>query len=619
LESAGFEVFRADEEQRAGDIHTDMFQELLLADLVVVDLSIDNPNVWYELGVRHALRARGVIQIKSQRTYMPFDVYPIRTLTYHVKDGAPDPETLEADRQALVACALETLTAWRGRKDSPVFHLLPYLQEPNWKLLKVGGVREFWEDYESWAQRIDLARRNDRPGDILVLADEAPTQVLRIEAYRKAGAALCDLGQHRYALEQYEKALEIEPDDLESLRQKGINLNRLNRRDEARLWMEQVVRNHIEDAESWALLGRIEKDTWVASWRVEGKTPDEKRNEATYEIAQLKESIRSYLKGFQLDPRHYYSGINALTLKYLLYHLTGAEENADDRAAMEGGVRWALHCALSKDPKDYWALATLGEIEVLVNQKSVVEDIYKRAASIAIARKHRFGLDSSRQQLLILQNLGFRPDIVAAALSVLDRAHNRRIDVKQAQPRYVFLFSGHMIDAPGRKEPRFPPHKEPIAAKAISEQLDALGAGPEDVAFCGGTCGGDLLFAEACLKCGLRLEMRIPLNEPLFVSESVTFAEPSWGQRYYQVKAHPLTRVWFMPDELGPTPEGMNPFARNNLWQLYSALAWGSERTHFLCLWNRESGDGPGGTQHMHSIISQHTGRVYVIDINDLG
>ena len=35
LEGAGFEVFRADEEQRAGNIRTDMFQELLLADLVV--------------------------------------------------------------------------------------------------------------------------------------------------------------------------------------------------------------------------------------------------------------------------------------------------------------------------------------------------------------------------------------------------------------------------------------------------------------------------------------------------------------------------------------------------------------------------------------------------------
>jgi len=61
LEQAGFEPFRADEETRAGHIITDMFQELLMADLVVADLTIENPNVWYELGVRHALRARGVV------------------------------------------------------------------------------------------------------------------------------------------------------------------------------------------------------------------------------------------------------------------------------------------------------------------------------------------------------------------------------------------------------------------------------------------------------------------------------------------------------------------------------------------------------------------------------
>ena len=57
LSGAGFTVARADEEVRAGNIRTDMFQELLLADLVVAELSMDNPNVWYELGVRHALRA----------------------------------------------------------------------------------------------------------------------------------------------------------------------------------------------------------------------------------------------------------------------------------------------------------------------------------------------------------------------------------------------------------------------------------------------------------------------------------------------------------------------------------------------------------------------------------
>ena len=78
LEDAGLEVLRADEEQGAGDIRADMFQELLMADLVVADLTLDNPNVWYELGVRHALRARGVILVLGPRASQPFDIYTDR-------------------------------------------------------------------------------------------------------------------------------------------------------------------------------------------------------------------------------------------------------------------------------------------------------------------------------------------------------------------------------------------------------------------------------------------------------------------------------------------------------------------------------------------------------------
>ena len=48
LESEGFEAFRADEETRAGNIRTDTFQELLLADLVVVDLSIEKGGRWFK-------------------------------------------------------------------------------------------------------------------------------------------------------------------------------------------------------------------------------------------------------------------------------------------------------------------------------------------------------------------------------------------------------------------------------------------------------------------------------------------------------------------------------------------------------------------------------------------
>ena len=87
LESAGLDPFRADQELRAGEIRTDMFQELLIADLVLADLTLDNPNVWYELGVRHALRARGVVLICGGRVTTAFDLYTDRKLRYSVKNS----------------------------------------------------------------------------------------------------------------------------------------------------------------------------------------------------------------------------------------------------------------------------------------------------------------------------------------------------------------------------------------------------------------------------------------------------------------------------------------------------------------------------------------------------
>src|SRR5215212_11461355 len=54
-----------------GNIREDMFQLLLTADLVVADLSIHNANVFYELGVRHALREKRTFMIRSEG-----DAYP---------------------------------------------------------------------------------------------------------------------------------------------------------------------------------------------------------------------------------------------------------------------------------------------------------------------------------------------------------------------------------------------------------------------------------------------------------------------------------------------------------------------------------------------------------------
>ena len=47
IAAAGMMPHRADADRRGGSIHLDMFQDLLLAEFVVADLTLDNPNVWY--------------------------------------------------------------------------------------------------------------------------------------------------------------------------------------------------------------------------------------------------------------------------------------------------------------------------------------------------------------------------------------------------------------------------------------------------------------------------------------------------------------------------------------------------------------------------------------------
>ena len=617
LEGAGFEVFRADEELRAGNIRTDMFQELLLADLVVVDLSIDNPNVWYELGIRHALRSRGVIQIQCKRDYLPFDVYVDRTLCYHVNGGVPDPAYLETDKQALASFATETMSSWHGRKISPVYHLLPFLKEPDWKSLRTKEASEFWEAQEDWEARIKLARMHGRPSDILVLALEVPTRVLRLEAHRAAASALLNLGQFTFALAQNDRARRIDPDDLKSRQQRGLLLSRLKKHEAAEDWLKEILKDHPDDAESWALLGRVEKEAWTDAWRSDRKTPEQNREDAAYEEGLLCEAINAYQEGFRKDPSHAYSGINALTLRHLLRDLTGKDDNTVGLEVLEGGVRWAIQCELTENPGAYWARVTLGDLELLSGSIGQVEQVYRRA--VAVAEKNWFALDSTRQQLLLLKALDFRPQEVEAALKIFDRELSK-LEALEAlrKPRQVFLFSGHMIDRPGRAEPRFPADKEAIAAAAIAAKLDELGAGPEDVAVCGGACGGDLLFAEACLERGLHLDVRIPSDEPTFLQESVSFAGERWRDRFFAVRDHPNARVLSMPEELGPPPEGASPYARNNRWLVYAALARGPRKVRFICLWDRKEGEGPGGTKHMHDIVLKYSGQVHVLDTNEL-
>ncbi len=183
-------------------------------------------------------------------------------------------------------------------------------------------------------------------------------------------------------------------------------------------------------------------------------------------------------------------------------------------------------------------------------------------------------------------------------------------------PNTVALFSGHMIDAPDRKTPRFPPDKEPYAAAAIANALSRIDVGGGDLAICGGACGGDLLFAEACLARSMRLEIYIPFGERTFLANSVDFAGGNWHDRYLAVKSKAMLHI--MPNELGPLAAGENAYERNNQWMLEQAARFGGERIAFISLWNGQSGDGPGGAHHFMEEARRKTTRIYWLDTTKL-
>jgi hypothetical protein len=81
LASAGFDVFRADTILSQRNILEDVVSSIAESDLIVADLTGSNPNVYYELGLAHALGKRVVLLTQSIEE-LPFDLRSYRVIAY---------------------------------------------------------------------------------------------------------------------------------------------------------------------------------------------------------------------------------------------------------------------------------------------------------------------------------------------------------------------------------------------------------------------------------------------------------------------------------------------------------------------------------------------------------
>ncbi len=185
-----------------------------------------------------------------------------------------------------------------------------------------------------------------------------------------------------------------------------------------------------------------------------------------------------------------------------------------------------------------------------------------------------------------------------------------------SEPRQVLLFSGHRIDSPDRAQPRFTPAMVPAVARRIATELERLDAGASDFALCQAAAGGDLLFLEACRARGVRCRVLLPMDESTFIKTSILASSggAGWLERWNAIKRGLADPPQTMPEALGPTPPGVDPYERCNNWLLESALACGADKLRFLCLWDGKAGDGPGGARHMVDEVRRHGGLVRQIE-----
>lgn len=122
LEELGLKVVRADQIDQPGIITNQVIQYLFRSRLVIADLSYHNPNVFYELAIRHMLR-KPVVQLMRKADRLPFDVNQIRTIVVDTTDIYSLVPQIDAYRSQVAAQVRQAIDNPDG-VDSPLTKFL---------------------------------------------------------------------------------------------------------------------------------------------------------------------------------------------------------------------------------------------------------------------------------------------------------------------------------------------------------------------------------------------------------------------------------------------------------------------------------------------------------------
>lgn len=621
LTEAGLEGGTTGEIVDSGNIREDMFSLILEADLVVCDISVHNANVFYELGIRHALRKKSTVMIKGQPTPdgTPFDLLTDRYLAYDTANPA-------ATKDKLLETITATLKTARAT-DSPIFQMLPSLPEADPSTVEVVPL--------DFSEEVSRARAAQSKGWLRLLSEEVRSRRFRWEGLKLVAAAQWDLKDWAGARKSCEAIREVHPDDIAANLALANIFERLYREERRPELLEDSNHaiNRVLDsqkvtgkqrAEALALRGRNQKTEWRLLF--DDLETIEERRQAAMNRALIR-SYESYRDAFFDDLNHFYPGLAALQMGTILVDLSeedywydafDSDAKADDykreiieevgtlRHLVPASVRAELRRIPRHDSERFWA--EISEADVLFLTVEKREQRVVKAYCDAIPLDKPFAWDAACGQLKLFASLGVKAEL---AEKVIDQVEARLTEYKNkngkpqngaGKPVHLVVVAGHRIDAPGRSDPRFPAVREEQARTLIREALQKLlDAEYETVGLASAAPGADILAHEVFGELGLTSTICLPMPAADFARLAFEDLD-SWRSRFLDLtKEHDVLEL---SDREG-LPRWLHgsqtdSWERGNRWVMQMALTSNAKRITLIALWDgKEHGDAPGGTAHM--------------------
>ncbi|HSK73934.1 MAG TPA: TRAFs-binding domain-containing protein [Pyrinomonadaceae bacterium] len=369
IREAGLESLRADEEMTGGIIHKPMFERLILCEYAVADLTTANANVFYELGLRHAVRPWSTVLIFAEGDRLPFDVGLLRGLPYKLgQDGLP--ADAENDKKNLAERLIEARKAATENpdsvKDSPIYQLVENFPEVDHTKTDVFRDRVNYSNEikkrlaEARKQGVEALREIE--AELGNLKDQESGVVIDLFLSYRAVKAWDEM---TWLVDKMSRPLAA---TVMVQEQMALALNRAGRGEEAEKVLTDLLEKRGASSETLGILGRVYKDRW------EKAVNEGKKLAAT---ALLEKAIDAYLRGFEADWRDAYPGINAVTLMEI------KEPPDPRREKVLPVVRYAVEQRVAKGQPDYWDYATLLELAILAkSEQQAMEYAGKAIAAV---------------------------------------------------------------------------------------------------------------------------------------------------------------------------------------------------------------------------------------------